>query len=107
MVPSGSHRPLRSERAPSRSLRWDDVRLDAEELEVTGQMDRTNTRGPVKRAPTLLVGSASTQATIDRLMVWAKDRETLAVGARSAWIEQGFVAVGSTGKPIGRESLAM
>lgn len=34
--------------AEARALRWVDLRLDPGELEITGQMDRTNTRGPVK-----------------------------------------------------------
>ena len=93
--------------AEARALRWQDLDLDQGLLEVTGQMDRTNTRGPVKRAANAARTIAIDQATITRLKQWTHDRSALQADARSAWTEQGFVAVGSIGQPIGREQFAI
>ena len=92
--------------AEARALRWHDLDLDQGLLEVTGQMDRTNTRGPVKRAANAARTIAIDQTTIERLKRWLDDRSALQARARSAWIEQDFVAAGGVGQPIGRELFA-
>ncbi len=92
--------------AEARALRWQDVDLDQGLLEVTGQMDRTNTRGPVKRATNAARTIAIDQTTIARLKQWSEDRSALEAEARSAWTEQSFIATGGVGQPIGREQLA-
>ena len=81
--------------AEARALRWQDLDLDQGELEVSGQMDRTNTRGPVKRAANAARTIAIDSATIERLKVWEDDRLALRAEARSAWLDSGFVAVGA------------
>ena len=93
--------------AEARALRWQDVRLDQGELEITGQMDRTNTRGPVKRAANAARTIGIDQSTVDRLKDWKQARAELQESARSAWTDLDFVAVGATSQPIGREAFAI
>ncbi|MEM7026410.1 MAG: tyrosine-type recombinase/integrase [Pseudomonadota bacterium] len=93
--------------AEARALRWQDVDLDQGVIEITGQMDRTNTRGPVKRAANASRILGIDQRTADRLKAWRDVRSELQAKARSAWTEQDFIAVGATGQPIGRESFAI
>lgn len=93
--------------AEARALRWQDLDLDQGELEVSGQMDRTNSRGPVKRAANAARTIGIDGTTIERLKLWADDRSALRADARSAWTELGFVAVGAIGQPIGREAFAI
>ena len=93
--------------AEARALRWQDVRLDQGELEITGQMDRTNNRGPVKRAANAARTIGIDQSTVDRLKGWKQARTELQAAARSAWAELDFVAVGGTGQAIGRETFAV
>ena len=93
--------------AEARALRWQDVRLDQHELEITGQMDRTNTRGSVKRAANAARTIGIDQTTVDRIKEWQRARAELQNAARSAWTELDFVAVGATGQPIDRESFAI
>lgn len=93
--------------AEARALRWQDLRLDVGELEVTGQMDRRNERGPVKRATNAARTIAVDGATVDRIRSWQAERDALREVARSAWSERDFVVVGGTGDPIGREAFAI
>ncbi|MFV0522985.1 MAG: tyrosine-type recombinase/integrase [Acidimicrobiales bacterium] len=93
--------------AEARALRWQDLDLDRGELQVSGQMDRANTRGPVKRAANAARAIGIDGSTIDRLKLWRDGRSALQAEARSAWIEHDFVAVGGTGQPIGREAFAI
>lgn len=93
--------------AEARALRWQDLRLDEGELEISGQMDRTNTRGPVKRAANAARTIGIDQSTVDRLKDWKQARSELEVSASSAWTELDFVAVGATGHPVGREAFAI
>lgn len=93
--------------AEARALRWQDVRLDQGELEITGQMDRTNSRGPVKRAANAARTIGIDQATVDRLNEWKQARSRLQKSARLAWTELDFVGVGATGQPVGREAFAI
>jgi integrase len=53
--------------AEARALRWEDLNLNEGLLQVSGQMDRTNTRGPVKRAANAARTIGIDQTTIDRL----------------------------------------
>jgi integrase len=91
----------------ARALRWQDVDLDQGVIEITGQMDRTNTRGPVKRAANASRILGIDQTTADRLKAWREIRSELQRAARSASTEQDFIAVGTTGQPVGRESFAI
>lgn len=93
--------------AEARALRWQDLDLDQGELDVSGQMDRTNSRGPVKRAANAARTIGIDRRTVDRLKRWHEDQLALAAEARSGWTALDFVATGATGQPIGREAFAI
>jgi integrase len=93
--------------AEARALRWADVTLSAGELEVSGQMDRTNTRGPVKRAANAARIIAIDETTVDRLERWHEDWASHRSAAGSRWLDGDFVVVNSAGRPIGREAFAI
>ena len=93
--------------AEARALRWQDLRLDSGELEVSGQMDRVNNRSQVKRAANAARVIAIDLATTDRLKQWHEDRLCLKTESKSPWPEEDFVAVNIAGKAIGREAHAI
>ena len=92
--------------AEARALRWQDVWLDAAELEVSGQMDRTNSSGPVKRAANAGRTIGLDPLTIERLERWDIQRGELEDEAGRGWSETGFVVVRRSGRPVGRETFA-
>lgn len=92
--------------AEARALRWSDLDLDRQELNVTGQLNRRNERTDVKRANnaarTILLDASS----IDRLKTWREEQDDLRREARSAWRDLDIVASTGQGKPVDRHSLA-
>jgi integrase len=86
--------------AEARATRWQDVHRDRLELDVSGQMNRHNERGPVKRATNAERTIGIDAATVDRLRpvcsdaVWSDDGEV------------GYLAVTEHGRAISREQFA-
>lgn len=87
--------------AEARALRRVDFDLDTGELDINGQMNRRNERGPVKRATNAERTIGIDDATISRLRRWRDDRRTL--GPVNPF---DFVGISPAGKPIGRELFA-
>ena len=92
--------------AEARALRWVDVDLDQGLVSISGQMDRRNVRGPVKRAANAERTLQVDRATIVRLTQWQTEIERHRQEARNGWIDTGFIAVTGTGEPITRERFA-
>ncbi len=84
--------------AEARALRWVDVDLERAELTVSGQMNRRNERGPVKRATNAERTIAIDAVTIERLAKWRSLRHHRRPAGRD-----GYVATSDSGGPIGRE----
>lgn len=92
--------------AEARALRWVDVDLEQSEIDISGQMDRHNVRGPVKRATNAARTIQIDERTAERLEAWSNERQALSEAAGLAWRESGYVAVTALGTPIGRELFA-
>ena len=92
--------------AEARAVRWQDVDLDRMELAVTGQMNRANERGEVKKATNAARTIALDGRTVERLKVWSEIQAEMRATAGGAWVEQGIVASTGLGAPIDRNSLA-
>ena len=88
--------------AEARALRWIDVDFERAELNVSGQMNRNNERGPVKRATNAERTIGIDQRTADRLRGWRA--EASAPFGEPA--EGTYVASANGSVPIGREALA-
>jgi len=92
--------------AEARALRSADVDLDRREIEISGQMNRHNKRGPVKRATNAARTIQIDERTAKRLEAWSTQRQALCEAAGPAWQETGYLAVTTLGTPIGRELFA-
>ncbi len=92
--------------AEARALRWVDLDLDRRELSVTGQQNRHNERGPVKRAHNAERTIEIDDTTMNRLKAWTEQQQELRSKAKSAWQDLGLVASTTQGTPIDRHSLA-
>jgi len=91
----------------ARSLRWADLDLDASELSVTGQQDRSNRRTRTKRRVRNARRTIGVdQTTVDRLRAWKAEQDQLRVKAGPLWIEQDVVASTARGTQIDRHSWA-
>ncbi|MEM9562085.1 MAG: tyrosine-type recombinase/integrase [Actinomycetota bacterium] len=87
--------------AEARALRWIDVDLQRGELSISGQMNRDNERGPVKRATNAERTIGIDGATLERLAAWRREADE-----GEAPTDQDFIATNRTGGPTTRESLA-
>lgn len=92
--------------AEARAVRWSDVNLDRMELSVTGQMNRENERGEVKKATNAARTIALDGVTVSRLKVWREDQGEMRVKAGSAWQDVDIVASMGQGAPVDRNSPA-
>lgn len=92
--------------AEARALRWSDLDLDCQELNVTGQLNRRNERTDVKRANNAARTILLDNVSVDRLKIWRDQQDHLQAQARSAWRELDLVASTGQGTPIDRHSLA-
>lgn len=63
--------------AEARALRWADVDLDRLELAVSGQMNRHNERGPVKRAANAARAIRIDERTAEWFVAWRDERSAL------------------------------
>lgn len=93
--------------AEARALRWVDVDLERQLLSITGQIDRNNERGPVKRAANAERTLQFDTTTAQRLNRWRTQANQLQERAGRRWNNTGYVAVTSAGQPISREWFAI
>lgn len=93
--------------AEARSLRWADLDLDAGELSVTGQQDRSNRRTRTKRRVRNARRTISIdQTSIGRLQAWKLEQEQLRIKAGPLWTELDVVASTVRGTQIDRHNWA-
>ncbi len=92
--------------AEARALRWVDVDVERGLVSISGQMDRRNVRGPVKRAANAERTLQVDRATVERLARWQAEVACQRYEARNAWVDTGIVAVTATGDPVTREQFA-
>ena len=83
-----------------------DVDLDRQELSITGQMNRQNRRGEVKRASNASRTISLDEITVDRLCSWLAKQTLDRRVAGSAWQDLDLVASTNQGTPVDRHSLA-
>lgn len=92
--------------AEARALRWQDVDLDAQELNVRGQMSRNNERTDTKKAHNSTRTIRIDTVSVDRLKTWREKQDTLRAKADVAWQENDIIASTSFGTPVDRHSFA-